>query len=295
MFKSILYLIGKTEKNNLNFLGKHKFEVNFSNNNLQITFDSPKVLIGCDKIPSKIARDPAPSFYKYRIEKIDKINHDCFLYRLVSPDGIYCPIPLGHHVIARLTKKGNVLTRPYTPISAKCLANIGKSRLEFLIKIYQDGIFTPELVKLQEGDVLELSEPNNRVNIEKLSDESNVVMLAAGSGITPMVRILQHRHAQKRQSTLFFFNRKRIDLIGEALFNLSFDDTLLVVKNVFSDEQDVSGDELRGRVRKELLEENLSTFKDTQFFVCGPEGFNIAAVKSLEECGVDRKHIHIFC
>jgi hypothetical protein len=107
---------------NLNFLGKHEFEVNVvSNNNLQITFDSPKVLIGCDKIPSKIARDPgsffynlliflflnlAPSFYKYRIEEIKKINHDCFLYRLVSPDGFYCPIPLGHHVIARLTKKG---------------------------------------------------------------------------------------------------------------------------------------------------------------------------------------------
>lgn len=120
-------------------------------------------------------------------------------------------------------------------------------------------------------------------------------MLAAGSGITPMVRIIQQRHDQKRfskiktfllcekpsfrKSTLFFFNRKHIDLIDDALLNFSFNDTHLIVKNVLSDEQNVNDDELKGRVSKELLEKHLPSFQDTQFFVCGPEGFNIAAVK----------------
>lgn len=135
------------------------------------------------------------------------------------------------------------------------------------------------------------------MDVRSLSDAPDVVMLAAGSGITPMVRIIQHRHQQKRfptifhrllcekpssfrASTLLFFNRQRADLIGGALFNPSFYDSHLVVRNVLSEETDVKNGELKGRINRDLLEGSLSTpFKDTQFFVCGPEGFNIAAIK----------------
>lgn len=61
--------------------------------------------------------------------------------------------------------------------------------LHFLIKIYAEGPFTSQLDLLPEGSSLEISEPTGSFDLSIL-DGTNLIAIAAGTGFTPMVRLI---------------------------------------------------------------------------------------------------------
>ncbi len=61
--------------------------------------------------------------------------------------------------------------------------------MNFLIKIYSEGPFTSVLNRLAEGGTIEVSDASGNFVVTQLEGK-NLVAIAAGTGITPMVRLI---------------------------------------------------------------------------------------------------------
>lgn len=87
--------------------------------------------------------------------------------------------------------------------------------MDLMIKVYQDGICTPSLSKLEEGDELEISDPIGDKNFDEwICNSEQLILLAAGSGITPMIDIMARRIEKnfEKQVYLLMFNKTEKDV-----------------------------------------------------------------------------------
>lgn len=122
-------------------------------------------------------------------------------------------------------------------------------------------------------------------------------MLAAGTGITPMVNIIQHRKnciiTDGILTKLIWFNRKEIDIYEQVFNREEFNETSLIVQHVLS-EPDNKWIGKTGRIRAELLDDLDIDWNKVIVFVCGPESFNNSAVELLAELNVASERVIVF-
>jgi len=219
-------------------------------------------------------------------------THDtvCLVLRPSNKNGRhnYLRFRAGQHVQFRRTiqlKDGGGessfdLIRSYTPVPVQFTHPNGKegqatassSDLYFLIKIYLNGALTPALGLLRPGDTIDISDPSGDFILSPvigndLNKEVVLYMLAAGTGITPMLSILpvlrQKINAANRclhRVVLLYFNRTQRDIIGRGeLERFAAQNCWLEITHVLSEEEDESWVGPRGRVRKELLAEHIGS------------------------------------
>ena len=135
-------------------------------------------------------------------------------------------VPCGHHVQLKMNIEDIDIDRSYTPVFADldltAYENEEKrydKNLHFLIKIYPQGVLTPNLQKLEIGSEIEISLQTGKFNAEILKEAKNIILLAAGTGITPMCKLIQYVQVLnkqddiKRHITLLDFNKTRQDII----------------------------------------------------------------------------------
>lgn len=60
-----------------------------------------------------------------------------------------------------------------------------------LIKGYRDGLLSSHLCSKNKGDILELSTPLGNFDLRVVEDKEAFLMLAAGTGITPMIGMMR--------------------------------------------------------------------------------------------------------
>ena len=121
----------------------------------------------------------------------------------------------------------------------------------------------------------------------------NVVLIAAGSGITPMISILRYidDRCLPTHVTLLYFVRARKDIIFEKELDRlrgcvpTFDCHVCLSQ---PDEQ-WTGD--RGRVTEEYILERVADLDSATFFLCGPQGFMASARRILTSAGVNESRI----
>ncbi|CAI5437759.1 unnamed protein product [Caenorhabditis angaria] len=209
------------------------------------------------------------------------------------PSNIFYRIPVGHHVSMKIRKGQATLYRPYTPIMSN---SNDKNQMDLMIKIYEDGICTPSIEKnLKIGDFVEISDPIGDKKFEEwIKNSEELVLLAAGSGITPMIDILTMRldfgKNNGNKTSLLIFNKTENDVAtdektienGWKLAELARDQNM--IKNIIGQ-----------RISTEILKEYIDK-KDVsrKAFICGPDGFIITAKESLEELGLSSDDVHIF-
>ncbi|KAI8917755.1 heme peroxidase [Powellomyces hirtus] len=111
-------------------------------------------------------------------------------FRFRFPEATPVDIEPGDGVTLRLEdQSGTTHVREYTPI--QCSVN---DCIDLYIKIYPAGRVTAPLDELVIGDTVEMSTPRSHVSLTNPNSEDgcypNVVMIAAGTGITPMLQML---------------------------------------------------------------------------------------------------------
>ena len=115
---------------------------------------------------------------------------------------------------------GAEIVKPYTPVSDSLLSDFKEPVLSpnkyiyFLIKIYPAGLFTPELDRLQIGDFISVSGPEGNFKVSKLQEVEDLFLLAAGTGFTPMVTVLNY--ALSHMSSLRYVPLFLVTVIGEV-------------------------------------------------------------------------------
>ncbi|XP_007456223.1 PREDICTED: NADH-cytochrome b5 reductase 1-like isoform X1 [Lipotes vexillifer] len=176
---------------------------------------------------------------KYLLRLLDKttVNHNTKRFRFALPTAHHVlGLPVGKHVYLSARIDGSLVIRPYTPITS----DEDQGYVDLVIKVYLKGVHPkfPEggkmsqyLDSLKTGDVVEFRGPSGLLTYagkgmfsiqpnKKSPPEPRVArklgMIAGGTGITPMLQLIQAILKDPEDPTqcfLLFANQTEKDII----------------------------------------------------------------------------------
>lgn len=232
-----------------------------------------------------------------------EVNYNTHLFRLKLPRGTVMNVPVGKHVYLKALVQDTEVVRPYTPVdhtlSAAPQLPAQDSDLYLMIKVYPDGALTPHLNSLHVGDRLSVSGPEGTFSLRPLRDVTDLYLLAAGTGLTPMARLisLMLKDSQTvRRTKLLFFNRREEDILWRCeLDQLAADHESFQVDHVLSEPSE-SWSGRRGRVDQSMLADFLLRPDGARCFVCvcGPTAFTQLTTGLLKQLGFSEDEVHAF-
>ncbi|XP_078225816.1 cytochrome b5 reductase 4 isoform X13 [Callithrix jacchus] len=251
-------------------------------------------------------KDTGLYYRKCQLISKEDVTHDTRLFCLMLPPSTHLQVPIGQHVYLRLPITGTEIVKPYTPISGSLFSEFKEPVLPnnkyiyFLIKIYPTGLFTPELDRLQIGDFVSVSSPEGNFKISAFQELEDLFLLAAGTGFTPMVKILNYALTDiptLRKVKLMFFNKTEDDIIWRSqLEKLAFKDKRLDVEFVLSaptSEWNGKQGHISPALLSEFFKRNLDKSK-VLVCICGPVPFTEQGIRLLHDLNFSKNEIHSF-
>ncbi|KAK6187721.1 hypothetical protein SNE40_005681 [Patella caerulea] len=245
--------------------------------------------------------------YNSKIISVSNVNHDTKLFCLQLPEGCRMCVPVGYHVHVHHHISGIEIVRSYTSVipsltEDKKLCDVDDGRVvHLMIKMYTDGALTSWLNTLNIGDCIKISNFDGSFNRQYLSSSHHLIMYAAGSGFTPMIRLLYH--SLKQDSTiksvkLLFFNKRKEDILWKD----QLDELAIQHKNRFEVTYVLSGEDdtwtgYTGRIRPEFVENFIpKSESDVNRLVCacGPIPFTKEVMRLAKEYGCQDSELHAF-
>lgn len=199
----------------------------------------------------------------------------------------------GQYLTLRDTIAGQDIRRSYSICSP-----IGEPNLSVGVKRIEGGAFSNHALTLKSGDTLQVMTPQGRF-MTPIGGSHNYLLLAAGSGITPMASIARSVLENEPDSTVTLCYANRTT--DSVMFRHAFDDlkdsymTRFLLTHIMDEEfQDI--DLFNGRLDGEKLDtlatQGLITPKDySAIYICGPQPMIESAASALETMGVDKENI----
>ncbi|CAI9100190.1 OLC1v1037132C1 [Oldenlandia corymbosa var. corymbosa] len=214
---------------------------------------------------------------EFKLQDKAQVSHNTQLFRFSFDPSVKLGLDIASCLLTRAPigedaeGKKKYVVRPYTPISDPD----AKGYFDLMIKVYPEGKMSQHFAKLKPGDVLEVKGP-----IEKLRYSPNmkkhIGMIAGGSGITPMLQIIEAIVKNPDDNTkvsLIYANvspddillKKKLDVLAASHPNVT---VYYTVDNPTNDW--VGG---KGYISKDMVVKGLpAPGDDTLILVCGPPG-----------------------
>lgn len=198
----------------------------------------------------------------------------------------------GQHVDIRLTAEdGYQAQRSYSIASAP-----EDGRLVLLVERLEDGEVSPYLTdELRAGDRLELRGPIGGWFTWRAEEGGPLLLVAAGSGIAPLMAMLRHRAASGSDAPcrLLYSSRSREETIfAEELDRLSEEDGSLEVFHTLTRSRPPGWTGYDRRIDEEMIREVApSPGEGPLAFVCGPTPLVEAVATALVNLGHDPARI----
>ena len=237
-----------------------------------------------------------PRFHTLRISEVERETAQSVVLRFAVPEHLhddYRFLP-GQYLTLRATVDGEDMRRSYSICSAP------GTPLAVAIRRIDGGAFSGWATEaLRPGDAIDVMTPDGRFVLPPAPPEGRTVAaFVAGSGITPILAILQDMLANEPASRFFlFYGNRGTDSI---MFRGTLEDlkdrhlTRLSVFHVLSrEQQDVPV--LNGRLDEDklrrLLRGVLPAAGIDQVLVCGPQPMIDGLPFMLQDLGVPAGHI----
>lgn len=215
---------------------------------------------------------------EFKLEDRAPVSQNTHLFRFTFDPNVKLGLDIASCIITRAPigqqdaeGKPKYVVRPYTPISDPD----AKGYFDLLIKVYPEGKMSQHFASLKPGDKVEVKGP-----IEKLRYSPNmkkqIGMIAGGSGITPMLQIIEailKNPNDNTQISLVYANvspedvllKKKLDVLAASHPNLK------VFYTVDNPTKDWRGG--LGYVSHDMVVKGLPPpSDDTLILVCGPPG-----------------------
>jgi propane monooxygenase reductase subunit len=163
-------------------------------------------------------------------------------------------------------------------------------QLEFIIKIYPDGLFSGCLEQLKVGDRLELSGPFGVFTLRDAPD-TDLVFVGGGAGMAPILCLLRSMAERgiNRKAVYYYGARRRDDLCFEDELR-ALEQTLPNFRYVPAlSEEGWDGE--TGMITDVVARSETSLAK-AHAYVCGPPPMVEAAVPLLTRLGIPEKHVY---
>ncbi|XP_071597525.1 cytochrome b5 reductase 4 isoform X3 [Heliangelus exortis] len=272
----------------------------------EIIMDDHSYLVEVD-LDHPVQEDMAGLFYrKCKLVSKTEVTHDTKLFCLMLPKSTHLHVPKGRHVYLKQIIAGTEIVKPYTPVLPFLPLNFKEPShhegacIYLMIKIYSCGLFTQALDHLQIGDYISVSNPEGNFKKTQIQTSEDVFLLAAGTGFTPMVKLLDFALSEVsclRTLKLIFFNKTEDDILWRnQLEELALKDKRFEVQFILSQPtKDWLGKQ--GKISSSLLSEFVKrSKKDSKVLICicGPTPFTEQGVQYLKDLGYSQEEIHAF-
>ena len=166
--------------------------------------------------------------------------------------------------------------------------------LEFVIKIYPDGLFSHFLdTRLEIGDRLDLTGPFGVFTLRE--GEDDLVFLGGGAGMAPILSLLRSMAERgiRRRATYYYGARRRRDLCFEDELR-GLEQRLPAFRYVPALSEPTAEDGWDGEVGliTDVVKRHETDLKGTDGYVCGPPPMVEAAIATLTQLGVPEDRIY---
>ena len=238
-------------------------------------------------------------FHRLPVASVDPITADSTLVTFAVPEEMRDEFRFepGQHVTIRTNLGGDQVRRNYS-----ICAPATRAMLRIAVKHIPDGAFSTFVAQhLKAGDVLEVMTPTGRFCPPfDPRNRKHYVALVAGSGITPVLSILQTVLELEPDSrfTLIYGNRRREStMFGADLDELEsrYADRLEILHVLSRDPHHTPV--LRGRIDREKLERWLASRLAPEtvddWFLCGPLELTALVRETLIDRGVPPESVHL--
>ncbi|XP_031458808.1 NADH-cytochrome b5 reductase-like isoform X1 [Phasianus colchicus] len=126
------------------------------------------------------------AFAAFSISSVRQLTEDTYQYRFELPGNGSLRLGLGQHIVLRGVVNGLEVQRAYTPISP----GNAEGYFEVLIKCYEAGLMSQYIKTWKEGDTAFWRGPFGGFPYRP-NKHGELLMLASGTGLAPMLPILQ--------------------------------------------------------------------------------------------------------
>ncbi|XP_065294616.2 NADH-cytochrome b5 reductase 3-like [Dermacentor albipictus] len=262
--------------------------------------------------------------YTVHLKERVQVTHNTLLLRFQLPkENQVLGCAVGQHVYLWTRRGERLLVRPYTPVSLRDQ----RGSFDIIVKVYRPGTsssfpaggaMSQVLDSLKPGDPIQVQGPKGnfeyvgrgRFVMESgtvLCLASHIGLVAAGSGVTPMLQLLRHKFADPNDVTRIFMvnvNHSEKDIImhkelkeyakhQQRMFRLCNVLTEMPVRNVL---KKMHEDYVEGPLTQTILEEYLPPPSSYSIIlVCGPPRMvSELCQPALRNIGHDRLRVLIY-
>lgn len=209
------------------------------------------------------------------VVQIDRETADAVSLWL-RPNALFKGFQAGQHVNLAVTIDDVVHTRSYSFSNAPNAEGL----LRLTIKQTANGLVSRHAVnQLEVGTIVELGDvfgdmtlAHTQANLA--TQRPTMLLLAAGSGITPMMSLIEALEAKgwPADVTLMSWARNPDDVLFDAALKAKTNEHFNYVRLLESG-ADLSAGDLAGRPSAEQFKAVAGSLKETDVYACGPDGF----------------------
>ncbi|CAG8508166.1 7361_t:CDS:2 [Paraglomus brasilianum] len=250
-----------------------------------------------DKVTSR------KQYIGYKVLEKSQISHDTILIVGKVPlsssrEQRSLGIEDGEHVLIRMKLGNETITKAFTPITHPSV--LGEFHL--MVKLYNDHKPSEYLKSLRVNDLIYMRGPIMSGFKHTNNSNEQIVMLAAGSGITPMYQIILKQSTipttERTAIHLVYVNRTEHDIWLKSELDKQNEEDYLTTDYVLTRTEHINNDGryIRGKLNRELLYTLLDRIKrcdKCQILICGPRSFNADMKSHMENIGYGEGNI--FC
>lgn len=252
-------------------------------------------------------------FYSLKISNIKKETDDAVSVSFEVPESLKDTFTYtqGQYLTLKFDIRGNEVRRAYSMSSSPL-----EKDLTVTVKRVSKGLVSNHIAdNLKVGDSVEIMPPAGRFFTPlDVTNRKHYYLIAAGSGITPIMSIIKTIMEAEPQSVvnLLYGNRseesiifrEQLDLLQTKYANQLYVEHILSRPkgqksgSIFSmfQKSTLSWQGKTGRISTEVLEkwleENPPVHKVSEYFICGPNDMMETVEQFLHARQTDKKHIH---
>lgn len=225
-------------------------------------------------------------FHSLTVKAIEKISNDTVKVVLNIPSELKSTFSFqpGHYLNFAITIDGKELRRSYSICSGE------NEDLAVAVKQVENGKVSTwfNTTCVVEQSIL-VTAPEGNFLIP--SDAKSIVMIAAGSGITPILSMLKSVEKNGQTAQLLYGNKTESSILFkdeiDKISNLSIRHFLSKENNEAHTSGKIDTENLSN-----LIKSDLDILKSDAFMICGPEQMIVGVAETLKTFGVPDSKVH---
>jgi predicted ferric reductase len=225
----------------------------------------------------------------YRVDRVERETHNVWNLTLKPPDGAARFDFMPGQFQFLTFHKGRGEEHPFTISSSPALPGVHTATIK------ESGDFTRGIGMVRAGDLLAVQAPFGRFSYLLHPQEKDIVFIAGGIGITPIMSMLRHMRdsAAEMDVHLLYANQSEEDIVfKKELEELASEKAPRLRVTHVLDRPGEGWTGERGRIDLPMIKKNVSgDLQAKAFYLCGPPPMMNALITSLIENGVPSRQV----